>query len=79
MPAMLRSRTSSSWSRRLRWPSLLGALLLLLALGAAATAPAASAQANLLTNGSFAAGSTSGWTCSANDTVVTSPTYDGAS
>jgi chitinase len=48
------------------------------ALGAGIMAPAASAQANLLTNGSFT-GSTSGWTCSGGDSVVTSPTYDGAS
>jgi chitinase len=85
MPARFSSPppASSSWprssSRRLRWPSLLGFLLLLLALGAGAAAPAASAQANLLTNGSFGTGSTSGWTCSANDAVLSSPTYDGAS
>ena len=42
-------------------------------------APAASAPTNLLANGSFATGSTSGWTCSSGDTVVTSPTYDGSS
>ena len=72
------SRTSSSRPRHLRWPSLFGVLLLVVGL-AAVLAPAASAQANLLTNGSFATGSTSGWTCSADDTVVASPTYDGAS
>jgi chitinase len=54
-------------------------MLLVAGLASAIVAPAASAQANLLTNGSFATGSTSGWTCSANDTVVASPTYDGAS
>jgi chitinase len=43
------------------------------------TAPAASAQANLLTNGDFATGSTAGWTCSSADTVVTSPVYPGSS
>jgi chitinase len=66
---------------RPRWPSLLAALAApALAIAAAgAVAPAASAQANLLANGDFASGSTSGWTCSSGDTVVTSPTYDGAS
>jgi chitinase len=61
-----------------RWRRL--ALILppvLIALGL--TAPAASAQSNLLTNGGFAAGNTSGWTCSAGDTVVTSPVYPGSS
>jgi chitinase len=77
MPAPFRSSASSSWPRHLRWSSLLGVLTLTAAM-AAIMAPAASAQTNLLTNGSFA-GSTSGWTCSANDSVVTSPTYDGAS
>jgi chitinase len=42
------------------------------------TAPTVSAQANLLTNGDFATGSTSGWTCSSGDTVVTSPVYAGS-
>jgi chitinase len=79
MPAPFRSGTSSSWPRPLRWSSLLGALLLAAGLAAVAVAPAASAQTNLLANGGFSAGSTSGWTCSANDSVVTSPTYDGAS
>ena len=42
-------------------------------------APAASAaSANLLVNGDFATGSTSGWTCSSGDTVVTSPVYSGS-
>jgi chitinase len=58
--------------------ALLTCCLLLLGLGVAVTAPSALAQANLLANGSFATGSTSGWTCT-GDTVVTSPTYDGAS
>jgi chitinase len=40
--------------------------------------PAATAQSNLLDNGSFA-GSTAGWTCSSGDTVVTSPVYSGFS
>jgi chitinase len=58
--------------------ALLACCLLLLGLGVAATAPSAFAQTNLLANGSFATGSTSGWTCSAGDTVVTSPTYGGS-
>src|ERR1700756_722839 len=45
----------------------------------AAAAPAASAATNLLTNGDFATGSTSGWTCSSGDAVVTSPVYSGSS
>lgn len=80
MPAPLRFRfrppTPGSRPRRLR---LLACCLLLLGLGAAAVAPAASAQVNLLVNGDFAAGSTSGWTCSPGDTVVTSPAYSGSS
>ena len=64
--------------RRARWLPLLIFSCLLIAIGAAA-APAASAQTNLLTNGSFATGKTSGWTCSSGDTVVTSPTYNGSS
>jgi chitinase len=54
-------------------------LLLGLGLGVAVTAPSALAQTNLLANGDFTTGSTSGWTCSSGDTVVTSPTYDGSS
>jgi chitinase len=42
------------------------------------TAPSAHAQANLLSNGDFATGSTVGWTCSSADTVVTSPVYPGS-
>jgi chitinase len=68
-----------TFKSRLRRLSLLASCLLLLGLGAAALAPAASAQANLLTNGDFATGSTSGWTCSSGDTVVTSPVYPGSS
>jgi chitinase len=58
--------------------ALLACCLLLLGLGVAVTAPSAFAQTNLLANGNFATGSTSGWTCSSGDTVVTSPTYDGS-
>ena len=58
---------------------LVAPLLLIFGLiGPAAFAPAASAQTNLLTNGNFATGSTSGWTCT-GDTVVTSPIYTGSS
>src|SRR5580704_1840684 len=64
---------------RFRGLSLLASCLLLIGFGAAALAPAASAQANLLTNGDFAAGNVSGWTCSPGDTVVTSPVYSGSS
>jgi chitinase len=64
---------------RLRRLSLLAACLLVLGLGVAAAAQAASAaSANLLVNGDFATGSTSGWTCSAGDAVVTSPVYSGS-
>jgi chitinase len=63
-------------NRRLRLLSLLVPLALL-ALGVHAST--ANAQTNLLTNGSFAAGSTAGWTCSSGDTVVTSPVYSGSS
>ena len=62
--------------RRLRLLSLLVPLALL-ALGVHVSA--ANAQTNLLTNGSFATGSTAGWTCSSGDTVVTSPVYTGSS
>ncbi len=62
-------------SRRVRFLCLLS-LPALAVLGL--TAPAASAQANLLTNGDFATGSTAGWTCSSGDTVVTSPVYSGS-
>jgi chitinase len=63
-------------NRRLRLLSLLVPLALL-ALGVQAST--ANAQTNLLTNGSFATGSTAGWTCSSGDTVVTSPVYSGSS
>ena len=78
MPAPFRFRLSAfkGHPRRL---ALLTCCLLLLGLSVAATAPSAMAQTNLLTNGNFATGSTSGWTCSSDDTVVTSPTYDGSS
>jgi chitinase len=74
------SALSDHRPRLRRLAPLVVAALTVLGTGAAwATAPAALAQANLLTNGDFAAGSTAGWTCSSGDTVVTSPVYDGAS
>jgi chitinase len=63
---------------RLLAPLALLACCLLAVFGAALAAPAASAATNLLSNGTFAAGSTAGWTCSAGDTVVTSPVYPGS-
>jgi chitinase len=58
--------------------TILAAVPAMLAL--AAIAPSASAQTNLLTNGSFSTGSTSGWTCDAGTSaVVTSPVYTGDS
>jgi chitinase len=42
------------------------------------TAPAVLAQSNLLTNGNFGTGSTAGWSCSAGDSVVTSPVLSGS-
>jgi chitinase len=78
MPALFRFRLPALPGRPRRL-ALLACCLLLLGLGVAAVAPAASAaSANLLSNGDFATGSTSGWTCSSGDTVVTSPTYDGS-
>jgi len=76
MPASFRL---SALVGRLRRVASLASCLLLVGFGLAALAPTASAQANLLTNGDFAAGSTSGWTCSSGDTVVTSPVYSGSS
>src|SRR6202453_1633461 len=79
MPAPFRFRLPAFSLPRLRRLSLLAACLLVLGLGVAAVAPAASAaSANLLTNGDFATGTTSGWTCSPGDTVVTSPVYSGS-
>jgi Fibronectin type III domain/Carbohydrate binding domain len=43
------------------------------------TAVPAAAQTNLLANGNFQDGNLSSWTCSSLDSVVTSPTYSGAS
>ena len=78
MPSLFRFRLPALPGRPRRL-ALLTCCLLLLGLGVAAVAPAASAaSANLLSNGDFATGSTSGWTCSSGDTVVTSPTYDGS-
>jgi chitinase len=71
MPAPFRFRPPASLLTRLRRLSLFAACLLILGLGVAAVAPAASAASpNLLSNGDFAAGTTSGWTCSPGDTVV---------
>ncbi|HEX6526985.1 MAG TPA: glycosyl hydrolase family 18 protein [Streptosporangiaceae bacterium] len=68
------------FGRRLRLVRLLvPAGLLAAGLAVGFTAPAASAQANLLTNGDFATGSTAGWTCSSGDTVVSSPVSPGSS
>jgi chitinase len=78
MPALFRFRLPTLPGRPRRL-ALLTCCLLLLGLGVAAVAPAASAaSANLLSNGDFATGSTSGWTCSSGDTIVTSPTYGGS-
>jgi chitinase len=71
---------ASSPSRRARRLAVRALVALLVAAAAGAVvAPAASAQANLLVNGDFSAGNTSGWTCSSGDTVVTSPVYPGDS
>jgi chitinase len=80
MRGPFRLRLPALFPVRLRRLSLVAACLLVLGLGVAAVTPAASAAAaaNLLVNGDFAAGSTSGWTCSAGDTVVTSPVYSGS-
>ncbi|HUN36140.1 MAG TPA: carbohydrate binding domain-containing protein [Trebonia sp.] len=43
-----------------------------------AAVPAASAATNLVANPGFEAGSLSGWTCSAADSVVTSPVHSGS-
>ena len=66
--------------RRPHFLTLLAFLALLVMAGTvAAAAPDASAATNLLTNGDFATGNTSGWTCSSGDAVVTSPVYSGSS
>ena len=79
MRVRFRFRLPTFLTGRLRRLSLVGACLLVLGLGVAATAPAASAaSANLLGNGDFATGTTSGWTCSSGDTVVSSPVYPGS-
>ena len=64
-------------ARRLRRLSLL-LVPALVALTAGLGALPASAQTNLLSNGSFATGSTAGWTCSSGDTVVSSPVSPGS-
>src|SRR5580700_2001206 len=79
MPPPFRFRLPAFFLPRLRRLSLLAACLLVLGLGVAAVAPAASAASgNLLSNGDFATGTTSGWTCSSGDAVVTSPVYSGS-
>jgi chitinase len=77
-PPFLSSPGTGAGTRR-RLALLITPGLLALGLALPAAAPAASAQSNLLTNGDFATGSTSGWTCSPGDTVVTSPVYPGSS
>ena len=62
-------------SRRVRLICLLGMPAIAL-LGV--TAPNASAAVNLLANGSFGTGTTAGWTCSAGDTIVSSPVDPGS-
>jgi Fibronectin type III domain/Carbohydrate binding domain len=62
---------------RTRPPVVAGVAAAMLA-GAVAVAPAAAAQANLLTNPGFETGSLSGWTCSTLDSVVTSPVHSGS-
>lgn len=64
--------------RRLR-PLCLLVPAVLLPLGMTITASPALAATNLLANGSFATGTTSGWTCSSADSVVTSPVFPGSS
>jgi chitinase len=77
-PSLRRVLPSFSGRRSLRRLSLL-LTPVVLALAAGVVAPTALAQSSLLVNGDFASGNTSGWTCSAGDTVVTSPVYDGSS
>ena len=72
-------RTLRRRSRLRALPLLVPLALAALALAAGPGAAPAGAAANLLANGSFAAGSTAGWTCSPGDTVVTSPVAPGAS
>jgi chitinase len=73
---LLRPRLTAP-GRPWRWLSAL-VVPALIALSLIPTALSASAQANLLTNGNFASGSTAGWTCSPADSVVTSPVYSGS-
>jgi chitinase len=62
-------------SRRVRLICLLGTSAIAL-LGV--TAPSANAAVNLLANGNFGTGTTSGWTCSAGDHIVSSPVDPGS-
>ena len=82
LPAARRLAARRARRRRSRLralPLLVPLALAALALAAGPGAAPAGAAANLLANGSFAAGSTAGWTCSPGDTVVTSPVAPGAS
>ncbi|HEY1702292.1 MAG TPA: glycoside hydrolase family 18 protein [Trebonia sp.] len=65
--------------RRRLFRLLLTVLALVLLAGTAAATTASASTTNLLVNGDFGAGGTSGWTCSAGDTVVASPVYTGDS
>src|SRR5580704_8559186 len=88
-PASLRTRltrdrgprgdSAAPCRRRWRRLALVTPPVVLALAGLAVVAPAASAQTNLLANGGFASGNTSGWTCSSGDSVVTSPVYTGSS
>jgi chitinase len=76
----LAARRAPRQRSRLRGlPLLVPLALAALGLAAGPGAAPAGAAANLLANGSFATGSTAGWTCSSGDTVVTSPVAPGAS
>ncbi len=54
------------------------AVAVLASAGAALLPASASAATNLINNPGFETGSTSGWTCSANNHTVTSPVHSGA-
>ena len=52
--------------------------LLLASMALLAAVPAAVAATNLVANPGFETGTLSGWTCSALDSVVTSPVHSGS-